>query len=396
MKLSFRIALRFLLSSKGQTILIALGIAIGVSVQIFIGSLIEGLQISLLDSTIGKSAHITVSALEKNDPVNNYQDILNEIDAQYSEVTKLSPTITQGAFIRTGDKTNPIVFRGFELEKADKIYDFSGTLLENSRLPNATSDPSSLTGNEVIIGYKIAEDFGIEIGETVEIITAEGNIFEVIVTGTFDIKVAALNQSWVIGTLDAAKEIFGYEQTQVSSIEMQIKEPFDADLISEKMTQSLKFDGVLYDNWKAQNEQLLSGLSGQSTSSLMIQVFVIISVVLGIASVLAITVLQKSRQLGILKAMGITDRLSSLVFLFQGFMLGVLGAIFGIILGYGLLFSFTKFALKPDGSPVVPIYINYQFMMLSGFIAISASTLAAIIPALKSKKLSPIEVIKNG
>ena len=147
---------------------------------------------------------------------------------------------------------------------------------------------------------------------------------------------------------------------------------------------------------EASNEQLLSGLTGQSTSSLMIQVFVVISVVLGIASVLAITVLQKSKQIGILKAMGINDRTSSYIFLSQGFILGVLGGILGIIFGIGLLFIFSNFALNPDGTPVVPIFINPMFIGLSGLIAILASTGASIIPALKSKKLSPIEVIRNG
>jgi lipoprotein-releasing system permease protein len=128
----------------------------------------------------------------------------------------------------------------------------------------------------------------------------------------------------------------------------------------------------------------------------MIQVFVIISVVLGIASVLAISVVQKSRQIGILKAMGIKDSTSSLIFLLQGFMLGVFGGVLGILLGFGLLYSFTSFALNPDGTPVVPILINVNFIGFSALVAITASTLAALIPARRSSKLNPIEVIKNG
>ena len=128
----------------------------------------------------------------------------------------------------------------------------------------------------------------------------------------------------------------------------------------------------------------------------MIQVFVLIAVVLGIASVLAITVLQKSKQIGILKAMGIKDSTSSLIFLFQGLLLGVLGGILGVLLGLGLSFSFTRFALNPDGTPVVPLYIDYGFIALSALIALASSTFAALIPARRSSKLNPIEVIRNG
>lgn len=389
MRLAFKIALRFLTSSKGQTILIAFGIAIGISVQIFIGSLIEGLQISLLDATIGNASHITVSANEKNEPIDDYETIIADIKANYTEVDKISPTLTKGAFIKTDDKTNQIVLRGFEIDRADQIYKFSDALLDGGALPKVST-------NEVIVGLNIAEDYGVELGESLEIITPEGSVFEAKVVGFFDLKVASINQTWVIADLAFAKDIFDYQNTQVTGIEMQVAEPFDADLISDRMSLEIPVEAVKFDNWKVQNEQLLSGLSGQSTSSLMIQVFVVISVVLGIASVLAITVLQKSRQIGILKAMGITDKISSQVFLFQGFMLGILGGILGILFGLALLWSFSQFALNADGTPVVPIFINFGFIGLSGLIAVVASTLASIIPAIKSRKLSPIEVIKNG
>ena len=78
-------------------------------------------------------------------------------------------------------------------------------------------------------------------------------------------------------------------------------------------------------DWKAQNASLLSGLQGQSISSLMIQIFIVVSVVIAIASILAITVFQKSRQLGILKAMGIKDRQASLIFIYEGLIIGVIG-----------------------------------------------------------------------
>jgi lipoprotein-releasing system permease protein len=387
MRLAFRIALRFLTSSKGQTALIAVGIAVGISVQIFIGSLIEGLQISLLDATIGSASHITVNPNEKNTPIDDSGDIETWLSTNYPEITALSPTISKGAFLKIDDVTEQIVFRGFDSEKANSIYKFDDAMIEGA---------FNLTGNEVVVGKDLALENGLEIGDEYEIITPEGSLSTVKIKGYFDLKVAAINKSWMIGTIEEARTIFGYEDHQVTALEMQIETPFDADLISGIMISDSVRNDINFDNWKAQNEQLLSGLNGQSTSSLMIQVFVVISVVLGIASVLAITVLQKSRQLGILKAMGINDRTSSLVFLFQGFILGILGGILGIIFGLGLLLSFSKFALNADGTPVVPIFINYSFIGLSGLIAVTASTLASIIPALKSKKLSPIEVIKNG
>lgn len=388
MRLAFRIALRFLSSSKGQTVLIALGIAIGISVQIFIGSLIEGLQISLLDATIGSSPHITISASEKNNPVNDYLSLENQIDQRFSQITYMTPSISGGAFMKTNDKTEQILLRGFDLNLANDIYKFSDKLISGSKLPAAD--------DEILLGISLAEEFDVTLGETIDILTATGEVYPAKVVGYFDLKVASINQSWIISPLAFSQKAMGLTKDQVTALEFQIDKPFEADAVATQIAEANLADQIKIENWKVQNEQLLSGLSGQSTSSLMIQVFVVISVVLGIASVLAITVLQKSRQIGILKAMGINDKTSSLVFLFQGFILGIIGGLLGIAFGVGLLVVFSKFALNSDGTPVVPIFINIKFIGLSGFIAVAASTLASIIPALKSRKLSPIEVIKNG
>jgi len=210
----------------------------------------------------------------------------------------------------------------------------------------------------------------------------------------FDLSVASLNKSWVITTLGTAQSMFSMGD-KVTGIDMQVDDVFAADTLGTSIRGILGSD-LKVDNWKDQNAQLLSGLSGQSVSSLMIQVFVMISVLLGIASILAITVVQKSKQIGILKAMGIKDSTASLIFLFQGLLLGIGGAILGVILGLLLAFVFTKFALNPDGTPVVPLYVDYRFIAISALIAVGASTLAALIPARKSSKLDPIEVIRNA
>ena len=77
-------------------------------------------------------------------------------------------------------------------------------------------------------------------------------------------------------------------------------------------------------------------------------------------------------------------------------MLGVIGAIMGTLVGVGLIWMFTTFAVNPDGTAVVPVYINYGFIVLSMGIAIASSVIAAMIPGIRSAKLSPIEVIRNG
>ena len=383
MLLAFKIALRFLKSSKGQTILITLGIAIGVSVQIFIGLLIQGLQTSLIDKTIGNSAHITV--VSEDSLISDFEQKITVIKNSDNNIKYVSAAADSSALLQIDGKNQAVLLRGLSGD-FDSIYNFSSVLYEGN-LPTLL--------NEVIIGKELQQQAKLSVNDEIEILRAGGLSNTVKVVGFYDLKVASLNKSWIIASLATSQQIFGFGNS-VTSIEIQISDVFSSDAVTENVVSALNNSSLTVTDWQSQNESLLSGLNGQSISSIMIQVFVIVSVVLGIASVLAISVIQKSKQIGILKAMGINNSVSSLVFLFQGLLLGIIGAIAGIAFGIGLSVMFSTFALNADGTPLIPLNIDYSFIALSSLIAIAAAVFASLIPAIRSSKLDPIEVIKNG
>lgn len=385
MLFSLKVATRFLFSNKGQTILIALGIAIGISVQIFIGSLIQGLQKDLIDKTVGTSPHIYILADKNKNTIENYKtqvDKTKTIDG----VKYVSTAVDRSAFIKTVEDNYSVLVRGFDLEEANNIYRLKERIIEGY-MP--TKD------NQILIGKKLKEEANLKVGEIYKMVTPDGVKKDFLISGVFDLKVASINRNWVITKTNVAQDLFNLKD-KITSIEVQVNDVFLADNIASNFEKDFTFANLGVKNWKSENEQLLSGLDGQTISSIMIQTFVIISVVLGISSVLAISVAQKSRQIGILKAMGITNTKASLIFLFQGIILGILGAIIGIVLGIGLLYIFTTFAVGSDGSPIIAIYIDPNFIALSGLIAIVASSVASVIPAFKSSRLDPMEVIRNG
>lgn len=381
MRVSFKIANRFLWSNKVQTLFIALGIAIGVAVQVFIGSLITGLQESLINKTIGNSPQIKITSEEKYFNLDSM--ILQKIDSLDSNISSMSYSLDIPALISNDGKSNSVLLRGIELDRADKIYNIKARIIVGK----------PFWGDRVNIGRDLAEELKVSIGEKIDIITSDGKLKEFLVEGIYDFKIANLNKSWILLNLSTLQEFI--KQNKISTIEIKIKDIFLADKIAENIKQQID-SNLNVTNWKEENEELLSGLKGQSTSSIIIQIFVLIAVALGIASVLAITVLQKSRQIGILKAMGIKDRQASYIFLFQGLILGILGGILGSALGLGLLYSFSKFAVNPDNTPIVEVSIKYGFIVFSAFVAILSASAASLIPAIKSLKLNPIEVIKNG
>lgn len=377
MKFAFSVAKRFLGYNKGQTIMIMVGIAIGVSVQIFIGLLISGLQESLIDKTVGSTPHITIT---QQDELSFY-----DFEVKNDEFTAVVYQAEGPAFAISESDDASVLLRGLS-EDGDKLYKLSDKLVEG-KMPSLK--------NDVIVGLGLQEKLNLDINDVLTLRTISNQTVDVKVVGIVDLKVDSINNSWVLSTLPTAQSLFSIDD-EITSIAIQVKDVFTADTLSEELKSEITVSDLKVINWKEQNEDLLSGLNGQSISSIMIQVFVLISVVLGIASVLAITVLQKSKQIGILKAMGISDNTASLIFLFQGLILGVYGAVLGVLFGLGLILSFTTFARNPDGTALIPINFDLQFILFSGSIAILSALIASFIPAARSKKLSPIEVIRNG
>lgn len=385
MGLALKIATRFLKSSIGQTILIAIGIGIGISVQIFIGSLIEGLQESLINKTVGNSSQITITSNNSANLIENYTEVKNNIINLDDRIINLTSTADGYSLIKKDDINYSVLIRGMNVDESNGIYNIKDKLIEGNLTKN---------DYEALIGKNLKEELNIKIGDTIKLNSNSQESNNLKVVGIFDLGVSSLNKSWIITNLKTSQNIFNYDD-KVTGIEMQLEDVFAADLIANKLKENLNTN-LKISNWKEDNAQLLSGLSGQSASSIMIQVFVLISVVLGIASVLAITVLQKSKQIAILKAMGLKDKDASLIFLFEGLILGLIGAFFGIALGLTLTFLFTKFALNPDGTPIIDLVINYKFIIFSAIIAIVSSCTASLIPARKTSKLDLLEVIKNG
>ncbi len=397
MLLSLRVALRFLIEGRNQSLFIVIGIAVGVSVIIFIGAIITSLQSNLIEQTLGNSAHITIS--ESNDVFRDiiqgsrfgliesqqaktvdFQDwrpVLNNLENN-AQFTAISPVLDGNGFLVKGGEDTSILLRGVELDRANAIYQISERIIKGNDV---------LEGNQILIGKELAEDFKLNVGD-VALIALANNVRERFsIQGIFDFENQSINSNWVFIDLKRAQKLLDKE-TYISKIELQISDVFAADQISRNL--SFQLGDLVVENWKEQNAQLLNALSSQSVSNYIIQIFVLLAVTLGISSVLGISVVQRSRELGILKALGIKNNSARMIFIFQGAILGFLGAISGTLMGILLTDAFTTF---------VSIFsIEVQLFQIILIIIITTITciISAVIPANTSARLNPIEVIRNA
>jgi lipoprotein-releasing system permease protein len=374
--LSFRIAARFLKSSPGQSALIMAGIAVGIATQIFVGSLITSLQADLVDSTVGSSAHITLLPLEGDTTVP--EGLADDAAGAEPLVSTAVPVRSLSAIYAEGEDSVPLRIKSAEAAALDSIYKLSEKLTEGTY---------SLDEAEILVGTGFAEEYGVSPGDEVTILLPDGAPATLTVSGVFDLGQSAANNSFAFIDEASAAGALGLADDEYSAIEVQLSDVFASSEVAPRLADAYDVEAV---DWQAENEELLSGLAAQSGSSAMIQVFVLVAVALGIASTLAISAVQKTRQIGILKAIGMGDAASGRIFLWQAALLGAGGTLGGIGLGYLLIWGFSfapvPFSVRPEPT----------FIAISAGIGITVALLSSVIPARSTSRLDPIEVIQNG
>jgi lipoprotein-releasing system permease protein len=399
------IAVRFLREGRMQTLLILVGVGVGVGVIVFLSALMNGLQTSLIKQTLGSQAHIVLRApdeaprllaieprvavaarLEKAAQrvrsIPQWQQVVADV-GRVPGVVASSPTVTGPAFALRGGASIAVSLRGVVPELFDGILPVSARL---------TAGVFRLLGGEAVIGTELAADLGVAVGDKVCLVATEGRAETFTITGIFDLGNKDVNQRWVLIPLRSAQTLLDLVGG-VSTIDLKVADVFAAENIAVEVAAR---EGLVADSWMKTNAQLLVALKSQDSSKYMIQFFVIVAVALGIASVLVVSVVQKSREIGILRAVGTSRARVQRIFLIQGGLVGLAGSALGSALGAGLALFFASLARNADGSPIFPIDLTPALFLSAAGIAIVTGLLAALVPARRAARLDPASVIRYG
>ena len=409
------IAISFLREGRIQSLMITLGVAIGVAVIIFITALIQGLQTNLIESTLGSQAHIRLVAPDEVNliapsaddtlqliqedkrpqrlrSINNWQQITDTLD-QLPLLTAVSPNVSGPGFVRRGEALESVILVGTDLERYQNIIPLDEYLISGELRVGA---------DNVLIGSELAKDLGVEVGSKLRLDTGQdsspsnnlsnnlgsnisNNSAVVNIAGIFELGVRELDARYVYLDLKQAQSLLNLPGG-ITVIDLTVEDIFEAEEIAAQVG---RLTSLQAESWIETNAQLLSGLTAQSLSSNMIVVFVAISVAFGIASVLSVSVVQRTREIGILRAMGATRQQILRIFLIQGAIFGLLGSIVGSGVSYILVWSFNTFG--PDIF-TIPISINLILVTMS--LATLTGVIAAAIPARRAAALDPVVAIR--
>jgi len=400
------LAIRFLQEGRAQTLLILLGITLGVAVIVFLTALIDGLQQNIISRTLGTQAHVTLTAPEdrvRQAPaaataaralsyvqpraqrlrsIPRWQQVTAGV-AGLAGVRDVAAITSGPADALRGDARRQVALMGIELREYVRIVPLPQYLV---------SGELRLGVGEALVGLELARDLGLGTGDRLRLQGRDGRAESVRVAGIFSAGVRELDQRWVFVPRRSAQTLLALEGG-VTHIPLTVTDIFAASDVAAEI--GARHD-VEAESWMQANRQLMTGLRSQSASSSIIRFFVLVSVAFGIASVLAVSVAQKQREIGILRAMGTSRALVLRVFLIQGGLLGIAGSLLGALAGAGLAMLFQGFAVNADGSPVFPIVITPSLFATAVLTATVTGLVAAALPARQAARLDPVEAIRNG
>jgi len=393
------IAMRFLRQGRAQSLLILFGIAVGVAVIVFVTALISGLQDNIIERTLGTQAHIRVEAPREVNrvapvadgtlqlvledprpqamrPIDNWLEARAVLD-RLPGVSAVSPVVSGPAFGRRGEAVESVALVGVDLARYLRVIPLDGNMVEG-RL--------ELGSGNAVVGRQLSEDLGLRLGGKLRLDAGDGREAIVNVAGIFELGVRELDSRYVYLDLKQAQALLGLPGG-VTVIELTVDELFGADRIADRV-QGLT--GLQAESWMESNAQLMNALTSQSMATRMISFFVAVSVALGIASVLAVSVAQRTREIGILRAMGTRRRQMLQVFLVQGAVLGLAGSLLGALSGWGLVAAFNNFGPGLFIVPMPPLLIPAAMA-----VATVAGVAAALVPASRASRLDPVEAIRG-
>ena len=398
-------ALRFLKEGRMQTIFIVTAVAIGVAVIVFMSAMLASLQANFIKRVLTSQPHIqlvpadeiarplrqaaagqAVAAIvqrpvQRTRSIDQWQKIRAELGT-WPHIVNVSPTMSGSALAVRGAASRPITLTGIDPAVYFKVV----------RIPDyiVSGQPRVLT-DDILIGTELAKELGVGLGEKITVSAATGAARVLTITGIFDLGNKGANQRSTFVALRTAQALLNLVGG-VTTIDLTVDDIYAADTIAQGVQAAT---GIEADSWITTNAQFFTAVNAQQTSNTVIRVFVGLSVAFGIASVLVVSVIQRSKDIGILRAMGTSQGQILRVFLLQGGLLGFLGSVIGAAAGGFAVVFWHGYLRQADGSELFPLVLEASLFLYAVLFAAATGVAAAAVPALRAAKLDPVVAIRG-
>ena len=398
------VAFRFMREGLTQTFLIILGVGLGGGVIIFMSAALAGLEGNVVRRTLNFMAPIVILPPEQVArplragaqeefaaqvqprsqqlrSIDQWQKIRDQVE-RTPGVVALAAVVSGPGFALRGDASRAVTVTGIEPEAYFRVIALDEKIVDGR---------TDLGPTDIIIGIELAKDLGASVGDKVRLTTATGAATTLTVSGTFDFGNKGVNAGTVYIALRSAQSLLDLVGG-VSAMQVRVSDPFAAERIAETLRAAAP---VKVDSWIRTNAEFFTAMAAQIMTNTLIRVFVGLTIALGIASVLVVSVIQKSREIGILRAMGTSREQILRVFLIQGGFMGLAGSVLGSALAWGFLMLWRTVARNADGTPMFIIEAEPWLFVAAAVGSMGVGLLAAVVPARRAARLDPVVAIRS-
>ena len=372
------------------------GITMGIMSLIVVLSVMNGVKSEFLSMILGMQSHISIyiNTLSSSDQEN----IIKKVKS-VEGVVNATPSIHKEAMINWAEYA---ALRGVDPGSISEVLDFAPMIIEGS-ISSLKTDHEGLPS--IILGKDLAFKLGVEPGDDIRVmvpnamltpIVRRPSIRKYLVTGIISTGSADYDLVLAVISLEEAQLLYGMGD-KITHIEIKVDDPNNSDIIGERIREKIDFEYLVQD-WKTRNQNILDALQLDKYGQFIICTMIVLVGALNIISSLVMTVMDKARDIAILRTMGATKKSIMSIFMFQGLFAGVVGTIIGICSGLGLCYIISKYEISlPAGiypMSTIPVLVDPSDVLVVVFSGLFLSFLATIYPSWRASVLNPIETLR--
>lgn len=407
------IGLRYLQARRRETfislitVISVLGVMIGVMTLNVVMAVMTGFEETLRDRLLGINAHIAL--VKSGEPMSDYERLAQKV-AQEPGVVAVSPTIYGQVMLTSGSRVSGVVVRGVDPDRVNSVVNVQGFVREGSLAALKTQHSIQVDDRKVflpgiILGERLANQLGVFIGSPVQVVsplgspTAIGVIPKVrrfVVVGLLKTGMSEIDSTLVFMGLAEAQKFFDLGNA-VTNIELRVRNVNQSREIADQIQRDFGFP-YFAEDWTRLWPNLFSALQLEKTVYFLVLLLMVLIGAFNIVSTLVMVVMEKKKDIAILRSMGASQRSIRKIFLLKGCLIGIVGTILGVVLGLLVCALISQYQFKlPDGVfliSTVPVRIYFSNFILVGFASFVVCLLASIYPARQAAKLDPVEIIR--
>ncbi|HXD79633.1 MAG TPA: FtsX-like permease family protein [Puia sp.] len=407
-----RIAQVYLFSKLKQTVIAILGVTFGISMYVFMNSFMRGVNEAQNRLAFSTLAHVHVyndrppdrsnlvrlayppgtianirdpKVIKYTEGIRNSKEIIHYI-RQQPEVTAIAPEVNVNVFFKNvGNKINGTL-SGVNVAAEDRLFGSAammtvGNWKELARRPDG-----------IILGAELGENLSISVGDNLNILTSDGVSRTYKVIGMLRTNLASVDRTKAYVSIGAARQLLARNQDYVTDIQVQIKDFEEARPLAYRMAAVIPYK---VESWQMANAQLEAGSNLRDVIALATSLTILIVAGFGIYNIMNMMINEKIREIAILKAMGFAGLDIRRIFLTQGTVIGVIGGIFGMGLGWAVSAAVNSVPFNVAGLATLPMSYDPTDYSLAFFFGLITTFIAGYMPARKASRIDPVTIIRG-